>query len=294
MRKPNDMDAPIEILGENYFHSLAMPVSVLIENETKFPLHHHNFTELVFILAGRGWHWVDGYEYPLNAGDVFCLQPQQKHCLYNNENITIANILYRPDLLPLPHDALRAIPGYLALFDLEPQARQRHQFNSRLHLRPAQLTHAETRIQQLHTEQQQHPLGYEVAMFNILLELLLFTSRCYSDHPSPEGKHLLTVASLIDRMQSDLNHPWTLDELSHRAGLSHSSVLRAFKDACGTTPVDYLIRLRIAAAMKELRDTNQSITTIAFNNGFNDSNYFSRQFKRIAEMSPRAYRKSLR
>jgi AraC-like DNA-binding protein len=49
-------------------------------------------------------------------------------------------------------------------------------------------------------------------------------------------------------------------------------------------------RLRINHAVHLLRHSNQSITEIAFEVGFNDSNYFSRQFAKEMGVGPRAYR----
>ena len=45
-----------------------------------------------------------------------------------------------------------------------------------------------------------------------------------------------------------------------------------------------------AEASKLLRTTDRTITEIAMDVGFNDSNYFARQFRRLTDRSPRAFR----
>ena len=72
--------------------------------------------------------------------------------------------------------------------------------------------------------------------------------------------------------------------------MSASSLLRNFKDATGFSPIDYLLRIRIARAVELLRSDEMTITSAAFNVGFSDSNYFARQFKRIMKTSPSDYR----
>jgi AraC-like DNA-binding protein len=66
--------------------------------------------------------------------------------------------------------------------------------------------------------------------------------------------------------------------------------MRVFRKATGQTPIEYLVRLRIQKAMELLRTTDRTITEIAMDVGFNDSNYFARQFRRLTDRSPRAFR----
>ena len=72
-----------------------------------------------------------------------------------------------------------------------------------------------------------------------------------------------------------------------------SSLLRHFKQINGSSPKEYLIGLRINYACELLDSTQLSIGEIAFKSGFNDSNYFTRQFRRVTGRSPRDYRRTL-
>jgi AraC-like DNA-binding protein len=47
---------------------------------------------------------------------------------------------------------------------------------------------------------------------------------------------------------------------------------------------------RINRACSLLRHTDKQITEIAFEVGFNDSNYFTRQFRKTTGLAPRDYR----
>ena len=82
-----------------------------------------------------------------------------------------------------------------------------------------------------------------------------------------------------------------LRDLAAAARMSESSLLATFKEATGQSPIDYLIHLRIQRAAEQLRHNTQSISEIAYSVGFEDSNYFSRQFRKTMQSSPRDYRR---
>ena len=57
------------------------------------------------------------------------------------------------------------------------------------------------------------------------------------------------------------------------------------------TTVDYLNRQRIEEACLQLAATDDSITEIAYRNGFNDLSYFIRTFKKYKGMTPGKYKR---
>ena len=87
--------------------------------------------------------------------------------------------------------------------------------------------------------------------------------------------------------------PVTLDELVEISGMSRRNFIRTFEETTGSSPIKYLIDLRIREASRLLRSTDKSVTDIAFDVGFADSNYFSRQFRSALGISPREYRKQI-
>jgi len=80
-------------------------------------------------------------------------------------------------------------------------------------------------------------------------------------------------------------------DLAHLAGLSPSQFERTFRRAFGTTPHRHLLRLRIEAACRRLRESDESIATIALGCGFADHAHFTRTFRRVMGMAPTEYRR---
>ncbi len=80
-------------------------------------------------------------------------------------------------------------------------------------------------------------------------------------------------------------------DVARRIFISPSHFLNLFKRETGLTFTDYLTSIRIGKAKELLRTTSLSITEIAFQVGYNNSNYFSSIFKKIAGVSAKEYRR---
>lgn len=78
------------------------------------------------------------------------------------------------------------------------------------------------------------------------------------------------------------------------AGLSSYHFLRVFAAVVGVTPHQYLVRARLRNAARLLVESEQPITDIALDVGFNDVSNFVRTFGRAAGASPRAFRHAAR
>jgi len=252
--------------------------------------HSHDFCELVIVTHGSAMHMLEGKEFPVTAGDVFLLQGRQRHYFYDREALDLINIMYDPEKIGLPENELRKLPGYCAMFLLEPAYRRQHRFASRLHLKRVPLAHAEQLADEMEQESENSEPGYEVALRAKLLELMVYLSRAYTSTDTTEAHALLRVGNVIGALENDFSRDWKLDELLKIAHMSRSNLMRIFRKATGQTPIDYLVRLRIQKAMDMLRNTDLSITEIALEVGFNDSNYFTRQFRGVIGKTPREFR----
>src|SRR4030095_9563056 len=97
------------------------------------------------------------------------------------------------------------------------------------------------------------------------------------------------IAGAITHLESNFREPVNLDDLAGLTRMSKRSLVRAFREATGLAALAYLIQLRINRAAALLRSTRDPVTEIAFRVGFTDSNYFTRQFRKVTGVSPRGY-----
>lgn len=108
----------------------------------------------------------------------------------------------------------------------------------------------------------------------------------------PQGKpnHCKTTASL-DYIEANLQEKVTLEEAARCCGISPSRFSHLFRQEHGLTFQEFLLRKRIIKAQKLLRDTDKSITEIAYATGFSDLSHFIRMFRRYVGSPPAAYRR---
>ena len=85
-----------------------------------------------------------------------------------------------------------------------------------------------------------------------------------------------------------------VSQVAREAGMSVSCFERSFKKKMGTTFTGYVNGLRIQKAKELLEKNNLSMSHIAFACGFTNQFHFTRTFKKITNVSPSAFKKSLR
>ncbi len=93
-----------------------------------------------------------------------------------------------------------------------------------------------------------------------------------------------------DRMDAASHEEWPIRRLARVSGVSHAHFARSFKDAFGVPPHRYLLTRRIERATALLRDTEQSITDIAFQTGWKSLGTFGRTFHDITGETPGEFR----
>ena len=266
-------------------------ITVGLLEQDRFPIHSHDFAELVIILGGSGMHLTGGKKYPIETGDVFLVQGKRSHGFRECRRLHLVNVMYHPRLLAPAGDWLKKIPGYHAMFVLEPQYRPVHDFQSKLRLDASDLAVVADLIRRMEEEMASRTSGHEAAVVGLLVQLATFLSRRYSKIQTFAGRSLLRVAKVISRLEERYPEPVAVRDLTRLAHMSVNHLLRVFKEATGLSPIQYLIRFRIGKARELLDTTDGTVTEIAYRTGFSDGNYFARQFRKATGFTPREYRR---
>ena len=103
------------------------------------------------------------------------------------------------------------------------------------------------------------------------------------------------VEKLINYIIDNITSPdLKIDDISEAMGMSRSVLYNRLKTGVGMTPSDFVRHIRIMKATEYLRDTDDTLTTIAFNVGFTDPKYFSKVFKKEIGVVPTEYRERTR
>lgn len=272
------------------FLSPAKPsASSRADNWTFIP-HVHEFMELVLILSGTATQWINGRTYPVFRGDIFLLRGDIAHCFTEHHNLRLMNVLFVPEELSLPYELLERLPGYRMFFHAEPSLRAENSSDYGLHLNEEALEMMEDLLVKLEKILKEKKAGYEVRALMLFQEIILTISDNYGDMMEQSSLSIPHIVEVITRMEQNFSKPWTLKELAALACTSPRNFLRLFSRMTGSSPFDYLQRLRLNHASELLRQGG-TIAEISERCGFSNANYFSKRFRKFHGVSPRDFQK---
>jgi transcriptional regulator GlxA family with amidase domain len=107
--------------------------------------------------------------------------------------------------------------------------------------------------------------------------------------PKPVSQDPVLLRRLLrakDRMDAASHEEWPVQRLARVSGTSEAHFARSFKEAFGVPPHRYLLTRRIERATALLRETDLSITEIAFQTGWESLGTFGRTFRDVTGESP--------
>jgi AraC-like DNA-binding protein/quercetin dioxygenase-like cupin family protein len=260
---------------------------LFVQHDAPFPLHGHEYSELVVVLDGRAVHRTTLGTHPIEAGDVFVVNGDVRHAFDAPAELRLANVQYDPRQFLSGHADLERLPGFHALFDLEPRSGR----PPRLRLAPAQLAHVVALLRGLEEELRGRVDGRETVLRSTFLLLVAFLSRLYGDVRPAEPGPVARFAPVLAHARRHFREPLDIPDLARLAHLSPSQFQRSFKREFGLTPVRFLARLRVEEACALLRNPRLKLADVARDCGFGSPSFFSTQFKRFTGMSPREFRR---
>jgi len=272
-----------DVLREN-----GLPLAVIRRDpQPPYPLHAHEFAELVIVYRGEGIHFTESGECRIAAGNVFLIHGAYRHGYRQPDDLALVNLIFRPEdivglgIFPLMRQGLPLPSSASPSAASEP-----------CRLAPQEL--AETMRQIAQMEQEEHspqPIGSAMmtALFLELVVMLLRRQLPEAAAPAPSPR----LQPVMRYLENHYQEAVTLEQLARLSRLSTSSLTREFKRTTGFSPVEYLINYRIRqAARRLLAVPEESIAETGYACGFADSNYFTRVFRQKTGRSPREFKKT--
>ncbi len=238
-----------------------------------FPNHFHEYYVIGFVESGERCLSCKNNEYAIQKGNVLLFNPGDNHACVQNDGGTLdyrGFNISKEVMLDLTEEVTgkRELPGFSenVIFDEEV-------------------------ICYL------HPL-HEMVMkglcdFGKEENLLLLISMLIQRYGQPFENCIPECREEIEKacrfMEQHFAERIYLDQICRYAGLSKSTLLRAFTKSKGVTPYSYLENIRIGEAKKLLEQGFPPIEA-ALRTGFSDQSHFTNYFNRFIGLSPGVYR----
>jgi AraC family transcriptional regulator, activator of mtrCDE len=147
-------------------------------------------------------------------------------------------------------------------------------------------------LQRMIKELTKNEIGYISRVNGLIDEFFVIAARALSLE-NKQSHDFPSIFLKLDKMlRENLSHPWTVNEMGSLVGLGTTAFTEKIKFYTGFAPLQYLINLRLAEAMRMIKNTDHSLTTIALELGFYSSQHFSSTFKKLTGFSPKSYRKN--
>lgn len=103
-------------------------------------------------------------------------------------------------------------------------------------------------------------------------------------------KYTEALQKVLGYIEENLYEDLNLDKLASIAGYSKYHFLRLFKEELYMTPTEYVRKRRITESVRDIADTDESLSQIGYKHGFNSKENFTRAFKSEHHILPSDYR----
>ena len=284
---------PRTFTAEKFFADRMLPVSLVYTRSSEAANWHvHEFSEIGIVFNGSGIYETDFAAMKITAGDVLVMPAGGMHRFHHENDIEQFNILFQFEKLHIPSREICKHPGFSALFRLNPQYCLKNRYYPCFKLNPVDLQRVKNLLTDAYMSQQQQQSGSALSVYGAFLQTIpiLLANYSVADLTGNTSANPTGLVDTLDYMQQNFRKNLQMQELAKHARMTVSSFSRHFKAATGTTPGKYLLKLRLDEARQMLLENQLSISEIAFQTGFEDSNYFSRIFRIYSGMSPREFR----
>lgn len=259
-------------------------------NQSFHDFHTHECIEMLFVINGTFRHVTADRTYDEAAGGLTILNYHQFHTLKTPSGpVELMNIYW--NLRKYPYPELPApLSGRLAEL-VPPHPMLGHRLNRVVHLQFEHPAKVSGLLNILLEEQQQPSAGSEAAiqaLFRLFLIELCRAAPVLTDSEKAGSNPRMEAVRCY--LEQHFAEAIRLEELCAMAGLRKANLCRQFKAYTGLSTGDYLKQRRLAAAMQQLRTTNDKIVTICHDCGFSDVAHFNRMFRTALGQTPGQYR----
>ena len=236
--------------------------------------HYHDFYELYYMMSGNCNYFIDDKVYEVVAGDVVLIPSGVIHRT-NYISAEHTRILIECSENMIPDSVRSSLSSMLYLYRNMPINKEFYNLYKKF------------------DKEINEPDEYSCEVVENIIKMIFYTlARTKSLTKEIKRKNNM-IEEVVSYVKENFSQPINLSQVAKDHFISPEHLSRTFKKHTGFGFNEYLTLVRLQHAEQLLKGNEKmSVSTIAYNCGFNDSNYFSDKFKKVYGASPLKYSKA--
>lgn len=263
-------------LGSQSFH-----VKRYVVASFDAPWHYHTEWELTYIIQSSGYRYVGENVAKFEEGDLVLLGPDLPHYWKNHAETSMAEAV----VVQIPKESI--IWQIFNAHEWQQLALLLSRASSGLCFNAISTHPIFEKLKYLASDKSGNRFLLLLEIFDLLsnIDFEVLNSQPQKNHTS------LFAKAALDYIHKNFKTEISLTDISSHLNVSAPTFCRVFKQLTHKTLFEYLIQHRVNYAKRLLRETDLSISDIAFESGFNNWSNFNRQFAKLEGQNPTTYRK---
>tara|TARA_R110000765_G_scaffold426177_2_gene541012 strand:- start:20 stop:904 length:885 start_codon:yes stop_codon:yes gene_type:complete len=263
-----------------------------LENDNPFDhIQRLNYYSLIWIQKGNGALKADFSEYDFDENMLLSFSPYQPFMISDKSSISGVVIHFHPDFFCI-HKHHNEVACHGVLFN--------NIYNSPMvQVEEKASVSFEMVIEQCKDEMKKTALAQYELLISYLKIFLITASRLKTEQQSELQKEPTNteepfiLQNLKNYIETHYKTKHSASEYANMLAITPKALTRLTKAHFNKTLTDLISERIIIEAKRELYLTNKTVKEIAYELGYNDEYYFSRFFKKNADVSPQLYRETV-
>jgi len=278
--------------------NLIFPVTTCREtlgDDRQIAMHWHEEMEIAYISSGVAVFYIGANQIRASQGDIVVIEPYTLHMIRkdSSEDYTGEAIVFNLSFLEGSSD------DCVDQKYIQPAIKQDLSLSQHISRGTVEQTKIVGIFQDILALYHQKSPLFEVYIKGKLFELMAQVLQCSKQFglktdKNSKRKNMDSIKAILSYLKKNYNEDLSLATVAKRFNYSTNYFSRLFKEQTGKTFLEYVNEYRIQRASEMLIFSDDMITDIAMEVGFNNLSYFIRQFKRFHGCSPVQFRKQLK
>lgn len=237
-------------------------------------LHTHSFTELFYVVGGKGCIRFLNDTYPVTSGDFVIIPPYVEHTEHSDAGSPLEYYVLAIDGIGFQEEGESTCTEMLCNFSSNP------------FITPM--------FEQIQYEVRNQKYGSDAICQKLLEILIIKIIRSKNLVPVSTSSVKMTkeCAQIKDYLDANYGEHITLDTLTRLTHMNKYYMAHSFTKYTGLSPIQYLNERRLETACRLLRETDYSVSDISSTVGFSSQSYFTQIFRKRYGTTPIKYRQN--